>query len=105
MARYIYNIYACLGSFDVDDEIWSDDDFGFVFDSYKECVDAAFDMADNFFYEVNEKYHGGRGNDPYEVKIDIYSDKYNRSGDDGDFVLVNTDTLYPYADASGYEVG
>lgn len=106
MAKYIYNIYATQGSFGIDDEIWSDDDLGYVFDSYKECRDAAFDMADNFFYQVNEKYHGGRGNEPFEVKIGIYRDKYADTADGDDrFVLINTDTLYPYADASGYEVG
>ena len=106
MVKYIYNIYATQGSFGIDDELWSDDDLGCVYDSYKECVDAAFDMADFFFYEVNEKYHGGRGNEPYEVKIDIYSDKYADTADGDDkWVRVNTNTLFPYSDASGYKVG
>lgn len=98
---YIYYIYATQGSFGIDDEIWSENEYN----NYKECTDAALDDADDFFFYVNDKYKGGRGNEPYEVKIEIYTDRY-ATEDDGDekWTRCDTTTLYPYIDASGYDI-
>ena len=98
---YIYCIYATQGSFSIDDEIWSENEYN----SYRECKDAALKDADGFFFYVNDKYSGGKGNEPYEVKIEIYTDKY-ATEEDGDekWARCNTITLYPEFDASGYEI-
>lgn len=101
MAKYIYYIYASQGSFGIDDEIWSEVEY----DTYKECLDAALTDADGFFYYVNDKYDGGKGNEPFEVKVEIYTDRHAKP-EDGDekWTRCNTTTLYPEFDASGYDI-